>query len=153
IQADVKDTNYVIADHTGITITGATITKSFKLDEVTIDGSLTVGYDKPSSTFTLGGDVTVTTQAQGTNSTVALNSVAFGLNAPIVDGDLTAFGFEASGSFTIFGLTVKVAGGSNQPFAFQYDTAQKQFELSGGLELDFNTNKIIADFGTLSAPG
>ena len=129
VTANVNTVNYVIADHTGITITGATITRSFDFDQVTVDGSITVGYDKPSNTYTLGGDVRVTTKAQGAGQKVALNSVQLGVNASLVDGQLNTFGFDASGSFQVFGLTVSTVGGSGQPFTFQYSKTNQQYEL------------------------
>jgi hypothetical protein len=64
VTADVTNTNYVIADHSGITITGATITNSFQFDSATIGGSITVGYDKSHDSFTFGGDVSVTINPQ-----------------------------------------------------------------------------------------
>src|SRR5262249_49365890 len=77
--ADVKDTNYVIADHNGITITGATITKTWQLDKVKIAGGINVGYDMSSKTFTFGGHVEVTTEQQG-NGKVALKQLAADIN-------------------------------------------------------------------------
>ena len=85
--------------------------------------------------------------------TPILNNVGAGINATIQDGELTAFGFDAKGSFTFHGLTVSILGGSGQGFSFQYDFEQKQFELGGGLQLQFNGDTLIADFGSQTAPG
>jgi hypothetical protein len=153
VTANVNNTNYVIADHTGLTITGATITKSFDFDSVTVDGSVTVGYDKPSNTWTFGGGVAVTTKPQDAGGNVALKSVQAGLDASVVNGQLNSFGFDVKGTFQIFDLTVSTVGSSGQPFTFQYNKDNQQYELSGGLELDFNDNEIIADFGTINTPG
>src|SRR5262249_1780293 len=126
IQADVKDTNYVIADHNGITITGATITKTWQLDKVTIAGGINVGYDMSSKTFTFGGQVEVTTEQQG-NGKVALKQLAADINASIHEGNVETFSFSVSGSFQILeSLTVSVVGASNQPFTFSYNTDQQQ---------------------------
>src|SRR5262249_53134849 len=155
---DVKDTNYVIADHNGITITGATITKSWELDHVKIAGQITVGYDKSQdngitiNTFYFSGDVTVSTEAEP-GKTATLNNVGAGINATIKNGVLTNFGFDVTGSFSFHGLTVSVLGGSSQKFSFQYDTNLKQFELGGGLQLEFHGNTLTADFGQQTAPG
>src|SRR5262249_50545790 len=137
---DVKDTNYVIADHNGITITGATITKTWQLDKVTIAGGINVGYDMSSKTFTFGGHVEVTTEQQG-NGKVALKQLAADINASIHEGKVETFSFSVSGSFKILeSLTVSVVGASNQPFTISYNTDKQQFEISGGLELDFHDN-------------
>jgi hypothetical protein len=155
VAADVNNINYVIADHTGITVTGATIKKAFEFDKVTVDGSITVGYDKPSDTFNFGGDVKVTTKPQGPDQKVALSNLQAGINAAVVEGKLDTFGFDvgASVSFPLLGVSVSTVGSSGQPFTFHYNTANQEFELSGGLEVDFNDSKVITDFGTVTSPG
>src|SRR5262249_1932043 len=95
----------------------------------------------------------VTTQPEP-NGESALNNVGFDLNATIQDGVLKSFGFDFTGSFSILGLTVSAVGGSGQGFSFQYDTTQQQFELGGGLKVDFQgKQQITFDFGTQTAPG
>jgi hypothetical protein len=153
VTANVTGTNYVIADHTGITVTGATITKSFDFSQVTVAGSITVGYNKPTNTYTFGGDVKVTTKPQDTSGNVALNNVQAGLRAAVVNGQLDQFGFDVSASCQIFGLTVSTVGSSGQPFTFEYNLATQEFELSGGLNLQFNGDTVTADFGTAAQPG
>ncbi len=153
IRADVNQDNYVIADHNGVAMTGATISKVFLLDKVDIIGSIKVGYEQDSNTFTFSGDVKVTTPTQGSGAD-GLNNVGFGLNATIHDGMLKSFGFGFTGSFTFLGLTVSAVGGSGQGFSFQYDTAQQQFEIGGGLQVDFEgKQQITFDFGSQTAPG
>jgi hypothetical protein len=138
---------YVIADHTGITVTGATITKTFDFDSVTVAGLITIGYDKPHNTWNFEGDVKVTTKPQPTSGKVALNSVQVGLQASVVDGQLHQFGFDVSGSFTILGVTVSTVGSSGQPFTFKYNFANQQYELSGGLQVQLDpNNQVTANF-------
>src|SRR5262249_23583969 len=40
-----------------------------------------------------------------------------------------------------------------QPLSFNYNLQQDQYEIAGGLQLEFSDNFILADFGSSSAPG
>src|SRR5262249_48164999 len=73
------------------------------------------------------------------------------LNLTVADGTVTELGFDISGSFTIFSLTVSTVQG--QPLSFNYNLQQDQYEIAGGLQLEFSDNFILADFGSSSAPG
>ena len=155
VEAAVDGNNYVIANSTGITVTGASVTKTWTFDGVTVAGEIEVTYDKPSSTYGFGGTVTVTSTAQPTGK-VALQNVSAGIDLSIVAGELTQVEFNLGGSFQIAGLTVSTV--ANNPFFFQYKLPTgtdptKYFQLGGGLQLQFNGNTVAADFGTEAAPG
>src|SRR5262249_48510213 len=99
------------------------------------------------------GTVQVSTKPQDPDQKVALKSVSAGIDLSISDGALSSIGFDVGGSFKLFDLTVSTVGTSRQPFTFEYNLAEKQFWISGGLELDFSGNKLVADFGTVTSPG
>src|SRR5262249_39645783 len=149
---DVNGINYVTADHTGINISGASITKAFTLDGLTVDGAIGITYVTASSTYAFTGNVKVSTQPVA-GKTPLLNNVGGGIVATIVDGTMKTFGFTVTGSFNFHGLTVSTIGNNSQPFSFQYDVNLRQYELGGGLQVSFDGNTFTADFGQENAPG
>ncbi|MBX9623119.1 MAG: FG-GAP-like repeat-containing protein, partial [Gemmataceae bacterium] len=156
LEADVNGTNYLISDSTGINVTGASITKTWTFDGVTVAGSITVGYDRPTSTFTMGGGVTVTNTPEP-GGKAALNNLGANIVASITDGVLSQFEFNVTGSFTLF-ETLTVSTIPTSPLFFEYKLPSatdpsKYFRIGGGLQLQFSGQTIAADFGTEAAPG
>ena len=119
-------------------------------------GTIAVGYDRPTATFTMGGGVTVTSTPEP-GGKAALNNVGANVLFSIDDGVLSEFEFNVTGSFTLF-ETLTVSTLSNNPLFFQYklpteSDPTKYFQIGGGLQLQFNSQTIAADFGTEAAPG
>ena len=68
IKAAVNGTNFVIADHTGVNLTGLSVTAQSRtgarFDGLTVAGQLMIGYTRGTNTYSFGGGVTVTSQSQ-----------------------------------------------------------------------------------------
>ena len=157
LHADVNGIYYVIADHTGITVTGGTISKAFDLDGVTVTGMIGIGYTpspdaQSPAMYSFTGGVTVSTEAED-GKTPLLNNVGATIFATISDGVMTSFGFTVTTSFTFHGLTVSTIGNNSQPFSFQYDVTKRQYEIGGGAQVKFGDDTFTADFGEQDQPG
>jgi hypothetical protein len=135
--------NYVIADHAGITLTGLDVTKDLpsnvKVTGLALSGTVTIGYSHDDNSFAFGGTVHLTSEDQGSGQ-VALNNVKATLEVAVVGGSLGTFGFGISTGFHIFDLNVSTT--NEQPLLFKYNAVKDQFEIRGGLQLEFNFNTI-----------
>jgi hypothetical protein len=136
--------NYIIADPIGITLTGMDVTKDLsnvKVGGLTVSGNLHVSYDHAKTSFAIGGSVRLTSEAQDTGK-AALNNVAATLDATFSGGNLGTFAFGISVGFHVFDLNVSPI--NEQPLLLSYNVIKHQFEIHGGLQLEFNFNTISA---------
>jgi hypothetical protein len=134
--------NYVIADHTGIILTGMDVTKDLgtkKVAGLAVSGQVIVGYEHDNNKFSFRGAVQLTSEAQE-NGKVALDNVGAALEVAVTDGKLETFGFGITTGFNIFDLNVSTANG--QPINVTYNAGKDQFQIQGGLQLEFNFNTV-----------
>jgi hypothetical protein len=149
---DDPQNNYVIADASGITLTGLDVTKdlpsNFTLAGLGVSGKVAIGYSHADNSFSFGGTVYLTTPVQGIDKKAALDNVSATLElsvSPGKPGKDISLSFGLGGSFKIFDLDVSTVNG--QPLSFSYDTTtqdQHKYEIQGGLQLEFNGNTIAA---------
>src|SRR5262249_60384092 len=66
-------------------------------------------------------------------------------------GTSPGLGFDTSGSFAIAGLTASTP--QDQALSFNWDRVNSQYEIGGALQLQFNDNSLLANFGSSTAPG
>ena len=156
VEAAVSGTNYVIADSTGLNLTGATITKNWTVDGVGVQGSITVGYDRPTETFTFDGTVGLTFQNEPSGK-AAFNGASAGIDLTVSKGELTAFGLTLGGSFTLLGVTVSTPASDPLSFDYVLPTAgdpSGHFTAGGGLVFAVGSNSVTVLFnGSGGGPG
>ena len=155
------------ADDPGLVIENGTVKQvnvgvsgSFVLFGLTItpggtDGNnpFTFNYDANTSEYEIFGDISVTSPDQTINLTADLGTQSQpGL--VILNGTVTQVNIDVSGSFSLFGVTITPGGtdGSN-PFTFEYDASESEYEIFGDLTVQVANSTITADLGDQSNPG
>ena len=158
LTAEVTGTNYVIADASGLSLTGLKVTKTIPKDAefkgFQITGDVSIEYVSASSTYTIKGDVNLTSEADNFGKS-ALNNVSAGLDLTfsVTTAGISFYGggFTIAGSFQILGL--EVSSSSSQPISFQYDRQHDQFEVGGALTITFDTQTITLNLGSSTGQG
>jgi hypothetical protein len=157
----VQDNDYVVADRSGITLTGLTgeldiaETDGRKLAGLDVSGKILVGYSNPgdgTKEVSLAGNINLDAPP---GSTFKLENISGGLDLDIsIDSSGTShfdgFGIDVGGQFNLLGLDVKTL--VSQPFGFHYSVEKGQFEVGGGLEATLKGNSVFLALGTLADP-
>src|SRR5262249_13821654 len=104
-------------------------------------------------TWTFDGNVTITTQPQGTGNQPALSNVSASLGLELQDGDFHGIDFSIAGAFPLLGLQVQTDPGKSLDCQFVGD----EYEVRGSLMVTAkdattgNANFIDVNFGDVVA--
>jgi hypothetical protein len=155
---NVTGLDYVVYDHSGVSLTGLTgefDAPAAEFANFDLTGKIKVGYSAARKTFTFSGGVFISSKPESIlDPTRAFDKVGASLELVITDLKIVRLGFGLEGSFNIKGLTVETNASNPPSFVYNFDDNAQRWEIWGGLQVKFrDAFKIGAVFGTEDAPG
>jgi hypothetical protein len=147
--------NYVIANTSGITLTGFEVQKELPsaptIGGFAVSGVARFSYSHADKSLGINGTLQLTSQEQ--SGKVALKNVQAGLDFSMTFNPFKVhtLGFSVGGDFQIFDL--EVSTNPQQPLNFHYNFDEDQFEVGGDLTIKLRGNSIETNLVYNNGPG